>query len=141
MVFPIVPASGLCRGSAGSQYYWMQLFCLQLEASCLQWSFLYLQLTIVAFLLTVGAFLLTALASLLTVGAFLPTMGKARLIRALRDCKQRSSTVSKKAPTVSKKASPLDFWVPQDRRVKILAKGPPFTGEPMGPFTGEPMGP
>ena len=32
--------------------------------------------------------------------------GKARLIRALRDCKQRSLTVSKKAPTVSKKASP-----------------------------------
>ena len=29
-----------------------------------------------------------------------------RLIRALRDCKQRSLTVSKKAPTVSKKASP-----------------------------------
>ena len=31
-----------------------------------------------------------------------------RLIRALRDCKQRSLTVSKKAPTVGKKASP-DF--------------------------------
>ena len=29
------------------------------------------------------------------------------LIRALRDCKQRSLTVSKKAPTVNKKASPL----------------------------------
>ena len=29
-----------------------------------------------------------------------------RLIRALRDCKQRSLTVSKKAPTVSKEASP-----------------------------------
>ena len=29
-----------------------------------------------------------------------------RLIRPLRDCKQRSLTVSKKAPTVSKKASP-----------------------------------
>ena len=29
------------------------------------------------------------------------------LISALRDCKQRSLTVSKKAPTVSKKASPL----------------------------------
>ena len=31
---------------------------------------------------------------------------KVRLIRALRDCKQRSLTVSKKAPTVSKKAPP-----------------------------------
>ena len=30
-----------------------------------------------------------------------------RLIRGLRDCKQRSLTVSKKAPTVSKKASPI----------------------------------
>ena len=33
--------------------------------------------------------------------------GKVRLIRALRDRKQRSLTVSTKAPTVSKKASPL----------------------------------
>ena len=38
--------------------------------------------------------------------SFLAYSGKVRLIRALRDCKQRSSTVSKKAPTVSKKASP-----------------------------------
>ena len=30
-----------------------------------------------------------------------------RLIRALRDCKQRSLTVSKKAPTASKKLSPF----------------------------------
>ena len=40
--------------------------------------------------------------------SFFAYSGKVRLIRALRDCKQRSSTVSKKAPTVSKKASPLD---------------------------------
>ena len=64
----------------------------------------YLQLTILAFLLTVGAFLLTALASLLTVGAFLLEV---YLIRALRDCKQRSLTVSKNAPTVSKKLPPF----------------------------------
>ena len=32
--------------------------------------------------------------------------GKVRLIRALRDCKQRSLNVSKNAPTVSEKASP-----------------------------------
>ena len=62
----------------------------------------YLQLTIVALLLTIGAFLLTVLASLLTVGAFLAYSGKLRLTRALKDCKQRSLTVSKKAPTVSK---------------------------------------
>ena len=33
--------------------------------------------------------------------------GKMRLMRALRDWKQRSITVSKKTPTVSKKASPI----------------------------------
>ena len=32
---------------------------------------------------------------------------KVRLISALRDCKQRTLTVSKKAPTVSKEASPF----------------------------------
>ena len=35
--------------------------------------------------------------------------GKVLLVRALRDGKQRSLTVSKKAPTVSKKASPTNF--------------------------------
>ena len=40
-------------------------------------------------------------------GSFLAYGGKVRLISVLRDCKQRSSTVSKKAPTVSKKASPM----------------------------------
>ena len=56
--------------------------------------------------------MLTVLALLLTVGAFLAYSGKVHLIRALRDCKQRSLTVSKKAPTVSKKASPnkFSFW-------------------------------
>ena len=39
--------------------------------------------------------------------SFFAYSGKARLIRALRDCKQRSVTVSKKAPTVSRKASPI----------------------------------
>ena len=85
-----------------------------------------------AFLLTIGSFLLavelflltidncsfltyswscilTALASLLTVGAFFAYSGKVHLRRALRDCKQRSLTVSKAAPTVSKKASPFSF--------------------------------
>ena len=39
--------------------------------------------------------------------SFFAYSGKVRLIRALRGCKQRSLTVSKKAPTVSKKASPV----------------------------------
>ena len=37
--------------------------------------------------------------------SFFAYSGTVHLIRALRDCKQRSLTVSKKAPTVSKKAS------------------------------------
>ena len=39
--------------------------------------------------------------------SFFAYSGKVHLIRALRDCKQRSLTVSKKAPAVSKKASPF----------------------------------
>ena len=90
-----------------AEFQWMQLFCLQLEASCLQWSFFHLQLTILAFLLTILAFLCTVRAFLFSA--------KARLIRALRDCKQRSSTVSKKAPTVSQKASPnFNYLIQQD---------------------------
>ena len=38
--------------------------------------------------------------------SFFAYSGKVRLIRALRDCKQRSLTVSKKTPTISEKASP-----------------------------------
>ena len=56
----------------------------------------YLQLTILAFLLTIGAFSFTILAFWLTAGAFFAYSGQVRLIRALRDCKQRSLTVSKK---------------------------------------------
>ena len=41
--------------------------------------------------------------------SFFAYSGKVRLIRALRDCKQRSLTVRKKAPTVGKKASPVVF--------------------------------
>ena len=44
--------------------------------------------------------------SYLPLELFLLTVGKVCLTSALRDCKQRSWTVSKKAPTVSKKASP-----------------------------------
>ena len=85
------------------------------------------------FLLTVGSFLLTILAFLLTIDKFsfftynwsffacnltfltyiwsffVVYSGKVRLIRALRDFKQRSLSASKNAPTVSKKASPQNF--------------------------------
>ena len=68
-----------------------------------------------AFLLTVDNFSFFAYSwsffaysfSFLTYSwSFFAYSGKMHLIRALRDCKQRSLTVSKKAPTVSKKASP-----------------------------------
>ena len=39
--------------------------------------------------------------------SFFAYSGKVCLIRSLRDCKQRGSTVSKKTPTVSQKASPF----------------------------------
>ena len=81
-------------------------FLLTAESFLLTVELLCLQLTLLAFLLTIGAFSLTGLAFLLTIGAFFAYSGKVHLIRALRDCKQRSLTVSKKAPTASKKASP-----------------------------------
>ena len=59
-----------------------------------------------AFCLTVGAFLLTELCFFTYSWSFFTYSGKVRLIGALRDCKQRSLTVCKKAPTVGKKASP-----------------------------------
>ena len=66
----------------------------------------YSQLTIMAFLLTIGAFWLTLLAFCLQLELFAYN-GKVRLISALRDCKQRSLTVSQKATTVSIKHSPV----------------------------------
>ena len=76
-------------------------FLLTVGSFLLTVELLCLQLTIFAFLLAVGAFFsLTILACLLTLGVFFADSGKVRLIRALRDCKQRSSTVSKKAPIV-----------------------------------------
>ena len=119
------PFSGnsLQNGHLGPQASWMnKVFFLNLYTTCLKkrmrlfaynWKLpaysgaFYLQLTILAFLLTIGVFLLTALASLLTIGVFFAYSGKVHLKRASRDCKQRSLTVSKKTPTVSRKASPL----------------------------------
>ena len=76
---------------------WMRLFCLQMEASCLQWSFL----------LKIDNF------SFSTYNvSFFGGGGEVRLIRALRDCKRRSLTVSKKTPTVSRKTSPIEFPYP-----------------------------
>ena len=54
------------------------------------------------FLLTIDNFSFVAYS-----WSFFACSEERRLIRALRDCKQRSLTVSKKAPTVSKKLHPL----------------------------------
>ena len=84
-------------------------FLLTVELLCLQ--------------LTILAFLLTSLAFTYSWSSFAYN-GKVRLIRALRDCKQRSLTVSKKAPTVSKKASPIPegyFCDPPRLRCKTMS--------------------
>ena len=58
-------------------------------------------------LLTVGAFFSAYSFSFLAYSwSFFAHSGKVLLIRALRYCKQRSLAVSKKAPTVSRKAPP-----------------------------------
>ena len=83
----------------------MRLFCLQLEASCLQWSFI-LTVDNFSFFTYNWNFFAYSFSVFTYSWSFFAYSGKVRLIRALRDCKQRSLTVSKKAPTVSKKASP-----------------------------------
>ena len=94
----------------------MQLFCL-VGSFLLTVELFYLQLTILALLLAIGVFLLTVLAFLLTVGAFFACNGKVRPIRPLRDCKQRSLTVSKKTTFGGSplfcKAHPRQFQPPK----------------------------
>ena len=85
-----------------------RLFCLQLEASCLQWSFL-LTIDHFSFFTYSWSFFAYSFSFLTYSWNFFAYSGKVRLIRALRDCKQRSLTVSKEAPTVSKKASPFSL--------------------------------
>ena len=87
--------------------------CLQLEASCLQWSFL-LTVDNFSFFTYNWSFFAYSFSFLTHNWSFFAYNGKVHLIRALRDCKQRSLTVSKKAPTVSQEAifSPLTMEPP-----------------------------
>ena len=55
--------------------------------------------------------------------SFFAYSGKVRLIRAFRDCKQKSSTVSKKAPTVRSKSFPLYSGVAVVFSGSLRAKG------------------
>ena len=66
----------------------------------------YLQLTILASLTYSWSFFAYSFSFFAYSWSFFAYSGKLRLIRTLKDCKQRSLTVSKKTPTVSKKASP-----------------------------------
>ena len=93
----------------------MRLFCLQLEASFLQWSFFTYS----------SSFLAYSFSYFTYNWSFFSHSGKVRLIRALRDCEQRSSTVSKKAPTVSKKAPPPQKknTFPRKKETQGAAKG------------------
>ena len=59
-----------------------------------KFSFLYLQLELLS------CFLLTKFSFFTYSWSFFAYNAKVLLVRALRDCKQRSLTVSKKAPTV-----------------------------------------
>ena len=101
---PPFTSAGGARGLDQADYR-MQLCCLQLEAFCLQWSFFtyswqlelpYLQLELFAYNFSFFTY----------NWSFFAYSGKVHLIRALRNCKRRSLTVSKTTPTVSKRASP-----------------------------------
>ena len=78
---------------------WMQLFCLQLEAYCLQWSFFTYNWQFLASLLTSCSFSFFAYSfSFLTYSwSFFAYSGKMRLIRALRDCKQKLNCKQKES--------------------------------------------
>ena len=91
------------------QFFRMRLFCLQLETSCLYSGAFLLTIDRFSLFLTVGALLLTAFSFFAYSWSFLACSGKVRLIRALRDSKQRSLTVSKTPPTASEKASHESF--------------------------------
>ena len=70
-------------------------------------AFFYLQLPISFFAYSWSSFAYSFSFSTYS-WSFFAYSGKMHLIRALWDCKQRSLTVSKKAPTGSEKASPAE---------------------------------
>ena len=88
----------------------MRLFWLTVGSFLLTVELFYLQLTILSFFTYSWSSFAYSFSFFTYSWSFFAYSGKGRLIRALRDCKQRSLTVSKKAPTVSKKASPFPFF-------------------------------
>ena len=85
--------------TAGSFLLTAELFCLQLYLG--------------AFWLTVWVFFAYSSSFFCLQLSFFSCNGKVCLRSTSTDCKQRSSTVSKKAPTASKKASPETLWMVQ----------------------------
>ena len=85
---------------------WFQLLCLQLEASCLQLSFFAYNCVWELFCLSFYSQFELFCIQL----SFFAHNGKVFLRSSSADCKQRSSTVSEKAPTVGKTAPPRRKW-------------------------------
>ena len=85
-------------------------FLLTVGSSLLTVEVFYLQLELFCFFTHSFSFFAYNFSSFAYNWSFLAYSGQVRLIRALRDCKQRRLTVSKEAPTVSKKASPKRRW-------------------------------
>ena len=103
-------------------------FLLTVGSFLLTLELFHLQLTILAFLLRVGpllvswSFLAYNFSFVFTVGAFFACSWKVRLIRALRDCKQRSLTVSKKSSNSKWKSSPRLFLPHEWESAKVSHK-------------------
>ena len=86
------------------------VFLLTIGSFLLTMQLLYLQLTNLALLLKTGAFCLQFSFFYLQLEFFVYS-GKVRLTRALRDCKQKNLTVSKKLQLSVKQFPPFSFFV------------------------------
>ena len=93
-------------GPVRQQNPWDAAFVLTVGSFLLTVELFYLQLTMLAFFAYSWSFLAYSFSFFTYSWSSFAYSGKVRLIRALRDCKQRSFTVSKKARTVSTRASP-----------------------------------
>ena len=93
----------------------MRLLCLQLEASCLQWSFFTYSWPFLLLYLQLELFFTYSFSFFTYSWSSFGYSGKVCLIR---DCKQRSLTVSKKAPTVSKEAKTPKKWARRTAQMK-----------------------
>ena len=84
-------------------------FLLTVGSFLLTMGLFYFQLTILALFLTIGVLFAYGFSFFTYSWSFFAYNGKVPPIRALRDCKQKGLSVSKKAPTVSKKSLPQKF--------------------------------